>query len=399
VLNRLCEMAKQCGVNLFVGTRFGCTGYILNGKPYIRRRSSLDRDQWGKSAAFARTRAASVVFGGASAFASQIWQGVPAKMKKLMDAGAYNRLVVAVQQTHLESAATYVHRAARGKVAAHAALSLDAFEGRHLGRALNGMDLSEGKLLASGVQLGAGDQGRDSLSQRLSPECEAKFQGNFDLGEFFHLERAEAVSVHGLAELARFVPDGAAVRVRLHVARVEALPHRWCATAKRYLRDRDSRAEKAAATSGWVVLGARGSVRGDRDSVSVAFPGRIVAAGDEDRSFLNFVALEVGVQQANGRWRRLDAACKAFVVCSMQGGEVPTPVEAEAGLGIGCGVMPTCATGMGAGIGCGITDLIVGTNGALRGRDCRYGDSIGIGCEASCPYGDGVFELDVGVET
>src|SRR3989338_3337882 len=266
-------MAKQVGVNLFVGTRFGCTGYILDGLPYIRRRSSLDGDQWKNSAAFVRTREASVVFGGASTFASQVWEGVPAKMKKLMDAGAYNRLVVAVQQTHLQDGASFEFRQGRGKVQAHNARVVERFEGKHLGKALNGMDLSEGKLLADRLRL--------SVSGGVSEERD------FGLGEFFHLERAEGVSVSGIAELARFVPDGAAVRVRLHVARVEALPHWWDASAKRYLRDRDSRAEVAAATSAWRTVGVR-SVR-EEDGLAIAMPGRIVGAGDDERWFLNFV--------------------------------------------------------------------------------------------------------------
>jgi hypothetical protein len=358
------EMAKQCGINLFVGTRYGCTGYIMHGLPYIRRRSSLDGDQWKKSAAFVRTREASVVFGGASALAGQIWRGIPKKMRGLMDAGAYNRLVVAVQQTHLQNGASYEFRQGRGKVQAHHAKVVERFWGKHLGRALNGMDMSDGAVLADGVQLGARDQGPGAR----------KFVSG--IGEFVYLDGVEGVSLHGLAELARFVPEGAAVRVRLHVARVEALPHRWDSSAKRYLSEGRLQAERAFTTSSWMVLGARGQGPGARhrasgrvseesNSVSVDLPGRIVAAGDDERWFLNFVALEVGIRIGNGRWRRLNSACKAYVVCNMQGGAefrsfgipqddiagfsesdgVATPSASEAGVGIGCGVVPTPSAG------------------------------------------------------
>jgi hypothetical protein len=380
------EMAKQCGINLFVGTRYGCTGYIMGGLPYMRRRSSLDEDQWKKTAAFVRTREASVVFGGASALAGQIWRGLPKKMKGLMDAGAYNRLVVAVQQTHLQNGASYEFRQGRGKVQAHMAKVVDRFEGKHLGRALNGMDMSDGAL--------------NSLSWSASPACEAKSRRDFGLGEFFYLEGVEAVSVSGLAELARFVPDGAAVRVRLHVARVEALPHRWCASAKRYLSEGRFQGERAFTTSSWVVLSAGDpslrSGHGSRpecksDSVSVDFPGRIVAAGDEERWFLNFVALEVGIRIGDGRWRRLDSACKAYVVCNMQGGEMPTPSASEAGAGIGCGESDVWVEPSGV-----LAGVAVGTGGALSGLPCQSRGTYWDRKNGPGVYGEGVFELDVG---
>ena len=105
-------MARQVGKNILVGTKSGCTGYIMEGKGYIRRRSSLDEDQWRKDDAFARTRAAAVVFGGSSAFVSCMWRAIPAKMKRLMDRGAYNRITTAVRNAHLTYGADYVFRTA-----------------------------------------------------------------------------------------------------------------------------------------------------------------------------------------------------------------------------------------------------------------------------------------------
>jgi hypothetical protein len=380
------EMAKQCGINLFVGTRYGCTGYIMHGLPYIRRRSSLDGDQWKKSAAFVRTREASVVFGGASALAGQIWRGIPKKMRGLMDAGAYNRLVVAVQQTHLQNGASYEFRQGRGKVQAHHAKVVERFWGKHLGRALNGMDMSDGAVLADGVQLGARDQGPGAR----------KFVSG--IGEFVYLDGVEGVSLHGLAELARFVPEGAAVRVRLHVARVEALPHRWDSSAKRYLSERRLQGERAAAVSAWKtvkaghqslgvakakLLRSGHGVREEVNSVSVAFPGRIVAQGDEERCFLNFVALEVGVQQPNGRWRRLDAACKAYVVCNMHGGAEFTQLVASAESAVSdSGVVPSGASATDLAVPCGIGS-----------RLAKAGD-VGNGARGT----DSVWDLDVGMK-
>jgi hypothetical protein len=90
----------------------------------------------------------------------------------------------------------------------------------------------------------------------------------------------------------------------------------------------------------------------------------------------------------------LDSACKAYVVCNMQGGERPTPTATEASAGIKCGVMPTASAGM--------QDenlaFAVGKKGNCRGMSsrCGDGDSVTAMSNATYPYGERVFELDVG---
>jgi hypothetical protein len=90
-------MARQCGIGTFVGTALGITGYIADGNPYIRFAPNITKRKWKTSPAYAGQRHAARVFSAASVLASGLWSGLPAGMKRLGDAGAFNRLVGTVR--------------------------------------------------------------------------------------------------------------------------------------------------------------------------------------------------------------------------------------------------------------------------------------------------------------
>lgn len=289
-------MARQVGNIVLLGSRHGCTGYAMHGRFYIRRRSSLDGERWHDDAAFEGTRAAAAVLGGASAFTARFWRAIPGEIKRLMDEGAYNRLVNAVREVHLLRAG-----------------AAPTFSVAALGGLLNGLDLSEGQFLGDEVGLLAAD-----LRGKL-------YHG---AGDLLHLRGAGRVgfagmhlAAAGLLGLERcdpvvsgrklFFQDGRvyvpsdiapldlsdarpvdAVRWRVHLSCVGLL----------------APGLKAAATSvssDWVVFEA-----GAVEPLLVDVP--FVADG------MRFVALEVAVRR-KGRWKRLGSGCKVFVLACGEG--------------------------------------------------------------------------------
>jgi hypothetical protein len=240
-------MARQVGKAILVGTKSGCTGYVMEGNAYIRRRSSLDGDRWRKDAAFARSRAASVTFGAASTFVSGLWRGVPKSVKRLMGEGAYQRL--------------------------SALIRCEVF-----GDAADGLG-SEFSALG-----GLGASGLDMVVQRS-----------------YSADGSEVLRVRGLEGLASLYAAGT-VRVRLHAARVEATPVRWCQGAGKFDLLPLGGRERVSAVSSWQICG------GDDDGLEVVLPeftGELCC--------YTFLCLEVAVKGSSGRWKRLAAACQGFV--------------------------------------------------------------------------------------
>jgi hypothetical protein len=204
-------MARQVGKAILVGTKSGCTGYVMEGNAYIRRRSSLDKDRWRKDAAFARSRAAAVTFGAASTFVSGLWRGVPASAKRLMGEGAYQRLCALI----------------RCEVFGHEADGLG------------------GEFSALG---GLGESGLDMVVQRS-----------------YKADGSEVLGVQGLEGLASLYAAGT-VRVRLHAARVEATPVRWSKGARKFDLLPLGGRERVSAVSPWQICG------GDGEGLEVVLP-------------------------------------------------------------------------------------------------------------------------------
>jgi hypothetical protein len=88
-------VGRQKGNAVFLGTCAGITGFADEGKGFWRRRTSLTGEQWRSSPWMAPCREAAVLFGAASTTAGCLWRMLPDGMKRLADAGGYNRLVAA----------------------------------------------------------------------------------------------------------------------------------------------------------------------------------------------------------------------------------------------------------------------------------------------------------------
>ncbi|MFN8396472.1 MAG: hypothetical protein U0176_17745 [Bacteroidia bacterium] len=87
-------MAEQIGIGTLLGSDFTVTGYAdADGRRLIRVKSRLDKLQWKRSPTMQWSREAARHFGAASTIAGGIWKNVPGGLKRLMDAGAFNRLV------------------------------------------------------------------------------------------------------------------------------------------------------------------------------------------------------------------------------------------------------------------------------------------------------------------
>jgi hypothetical protein len=245
-------MARQVGKAILVGTKSGCTGYVMEGNAFIRRRSTLDGDRWRKDAAFARSRAAAVTFGAASTFVSGLWRGVPASVKRLMGEGAYQRLSALI----------------RCEVFGHDADGLG------------------GVPIAIGIRFGGvGESGLDMVVQRS-----------------YRADGSEVLCVRGLEGLASLYAAGT-VRVRLHAARVESTPVRWCQGAGKFDLLPLGGRERVSAVSDWQICSGDGFE--GLEVVLPEFTGELCC--------YTFLCLEVAVKGSSGRWRRLAAACQGFV--------------------------------------------------------------------------------------
>ncbi len=281
-------MAKQVGKVLFLGTRLGCTGYVLGGKPYIRRRSTLDGKRVRQDAAFARSRVAAAAFGEAARFTARLWREVPAELKRLMDGGAYNRIVNAVREGHASNGAWQKaddlgndglglglldRTAVRCQYGATGhAVRPYSLEG--LGGVLNGLDLSAGHLLAEGVALVARD--RKGVRYRGA-------------GDLLHLRGCGRVGFEDLDGLLPFCGDAEAVRARVVTASVG-------------LRSAPSlKGVGCSAVGEWVL------VEPGCGAVMVDLPAACTGGA------LRIVGLEVAVKR-RGRWKRLVAGCKVYVL-------------------------------------------------------------------------------------
>jgi hypothetical protein len=86
-------MGRQGSGCNFVGSCLGINGYIDDGKPIWRKRSSLDKAGWLKHPNMGAQRAAAGYFGAANTIARFLWMGLPLAMRRIGDAGAYNRIV------------------------------------------------------------------------------------------------------------------------------------------------------------------------------------------------------------------------------------------------------------------------------------------------------------------
>jgi hypothetical protein len=75
-------MAKQKGSLLITGTHNGLCYYKLNGRYYVRRKSSLSRKRVKSSPAFKRTMEYAGLLGKAAAIASAIYHTLPREIKK-----------------------------------------------------------------------------------------------------------------------------------------------------------------------------------------------------------------------------------------------------------------------------------------------------------------------------
>jgi hypothetical protein len=264
-------MARQVGKAILVGTKSGCTGYVMEGNAFIRRRSTLDGDRWRKDAAFARSRAAAVTFGAASTFVSGLWRGVPASVKRLMGEGAYQRLSALI----------------RCEVFGDAADGLGA-EFSALG--------------------GLGESGLDMVVQRA-----------------YCADGTEVLSVRGLEGLASLYAAGT-VRVRLHAARVESTPVRWCQGARKFDLLPLGGRERVSAVSDWQICGGDGFE--GLEVVLPEFTGELCC--------YTFLCLEVAVKGSSGRWKRLAAACQGFVA-GWDLGEPSLRVRARSGARVRAG--------------------------------------------------------------
>lgn len=252
------RMARQVGKVLFLGTRLGCTGYLLHGKAYIRRRSSLDGKRWRKDAAFARSRAAAAAFGAAVSDAAKLWRGIPAEIKRLTDSGAFNRLAGAFR----------VLRTSDGDSGC-----------------LNGLDLSAGQLLCAGLSFDF--IGSDGV---VLP----------GIGDLLHVRDVSLVRLRGLDGLSELVGAGERVRVRLLAGRISV-------------------GQGTDFVAGEWVEAVAGA------ALEVAVPrGEIGSFG--------FLGLEVAVLR-KGRWVRLKAACKVWLLCCAREEEVEASLRIEDGCG------------------------------------------------------------------
>jgi hypothetical protein len=70
-------MATQTGIVLFEGTNGNITGYRMNGKHYLKTKSSLSRRQILKKDCFSNTRRNAKWFGEAQSIAKQIYHELP----------------------------------------------------------------------------------------------------------------------------------------------------------------------------------------------------------------------------------------------------------------------------------------------------------------------------------
>ena len=70
-------MATQTGIVLFEGTIGNITGYRMNGKHYLKTKSSLSRRQILKKDCFSNTRRNAKWFGEAQSIAKQIYHELP----------------------------------------------------------------------------------------------------------------------------------------------------------------------------------------------------------------------------------------------------------------------------------------------------------------------------------